>query len=273
MIAALLPEYPELSAERCCRACGIARSTLYRKPVVAGDGEIVEAIQTLLVQFPRYGYRRVAAALGLTAKRARTLMRRHRLSSNRPRRRRSSTIPGVWKGGANLLKGRVPGQAGEVLAADVTAIPLVGGRWGYLAVVLDSFTRQVVGWSVSARNDTGLTRDCLLMALATVRVRQDWIHHSDRGSNYVSHDYRDLVIRNGGSPSYSDPARPTQNARVESFFKTFKLEEAGCDLYGDLEEAREAFADYFKLYNSKRLHSSLGMKTPDQFSKEHAILQ
>ncbi|MCC7436013.1 MAG: transposase, partial [Methanoregulaceae archaeon] len=65
----------------------------------------------------------------------------------------------------------------------------------------------------------------------------------------------------------------TQNARVESFFKTFKLEEAGCDLYADLEEAREAFADYFKLYNSLRLHSSLGMKTPDQFSKEHAILQ
>lgn len=273
MIAALLPEYPGLSAERCCRACGIARSTLYRKPVVAGDAEIVEAIQTLLVQFPHYGYRRVAAALGLTAKRARALMRRHRLSSNRPRRRRSSTIPGVWKGGANLLKGRVPSRAGEVLAADVTAIPLAGGRRGYLAVVLDSFTRQVVGWAVSARNDTKLTRDGLLMALGQTYVLPDWIHHSDRGSNYVSHDYRDLVIRHGGTPSYSDPARPTQNARVESFFKTFKLEEAGYDLYADLEEAREAFADYFKLYNSQRLHSSLGMKTPDQFSKEHAILQ
>ena len=71
-----------------------------------------------------------------------------------------------------------------VLAADVTAIPLVGGRWGYLAVVLDSFTRQVVGWSVSARNDTGLTRDCLLMALGTVRVRQDWIHHSDSRASH-----------------------------------------------------------------------------------------
>lgn len=273
MISALLPEYPELSAERCCRACGIARSTLYRKPVVPDDADVVEAIQTLLVQFPRYGYRRVAAALGMSVKQARTLMRRHRLSSNRPRRRRSSTIPGVWKGGANLLKGWAPRRAGEVLAADVTAVPLAGGRWGFLAVVLDSFTRQVVGWSVSARNDTGLTRDCLLMALGTVQVKRGWIHHSDRGSNYVSHDYRDLVIRHGGAPSYSDPARPTQNARVESFFKTFKLEEGGCDAYGDLEEAREAFAGYFKLYNSQRLHSSLGMKTPDQFSKEHAFLQ
>lgn len=273
MIAALLPEYPELSAERCCRACGIARSTFYRKPVVSDDGEIVEAIQTLLVRFPRYGYRRVAASLGMSAKHARTLMRRHRLSGNRPRRRHSSTIPGVWKGGANLLKGWEPSRAGEVLAADVTAVPLIAGRWGYLAVVLDSFTRQVVGWAVSARNDTRLTRDCLLMALGTVRVSPGWIHHSDRGSNYVSHDYRDLVIRHGGAPSYSDPARPTQNARVESFFKSFKLEEGGCDLYGDLEEARDAFADYFKLYNSQRLHSSLGMKTPDQFSKEHAPLQ
>lgn len=210
MIAALLPEYPELSAERCCQACGIARSTLYRKPAVQDDAEIVEAIQALLVQFPRYGYRRVAAALGLTVKRSRTLMRRHRLSSHRPRRRRSSTIPGVWKGGANLLKGTMPRSAGEVLVADVTAIPLVPGRWGYLAVVLDSFTRQVVGWAVSARNDTRLTRDSLLMALGTVSVQDGWIHHSDRGSNYVSHDYRELVMRHGGTPSYSDPARPTR---------------------------------------------------------------
>lgn len=273
MIATWLCEYPGLSAERCCRACGIARSTLYLKAPEPRDAELAEAIEALLLQFPRYGYRRVAAALGLSVKQARSAMRRNGLSRNLRKRKRTSTIPGVWAGGANLLKGVTPRSAGQVLATDVTAFALAGGRWGYLAVVLDTFTRQVVGWSLSSRNDTGLTRDALLMALAAIAVQPGWFHHSDRGSNYVSHGYRDLVHRSDGTPSYSDPARPTQNAKVESFFKTFKLEEAGCDVYNDLEEAREAFAAYFDLYNTKRLHSSLGMKTPDQFTKEQAILQ
>lgn len=273
MIAAWLGEYPGLSAERCCRACGIARSTLYLGSPQPRDAQLAEAIDALLVRFPRYGYRRVAAALGVGVKRARSAMRRNGLSRNLKRRRRSSTVPGVWAGGANLLKGMAPRGSGQVLAADVTAFALAGSRWGYLAVVLDAFTRQVVGWSLSSRNDAGLTRDGLLMALGAVRMQPGWLHHSDRGSNYTSHDYRDLVVRHGGTPSYSDPARPTQNAKVESFFKTFKLEEAGCDVYNDLDEAREAFAAYFELYNSERLHSSLGMKTPDQFSKEQAVLQ
>jgi putative transposase len=185
MIARWRSDYGELSADRCCRACGIARSTLYLKAPEPVDAGLVEQIEALLVQFPRYGYRRVAASFGVSVKRARTVMRRHQLSRNCKRRKKISTIPSRFQGGANLVRGLVPSRAGEVLAADVTAFALAGSRWGYLAVVLDTFTRQVVGWSVSRTNDTSLTRESLLMALG--RVSPGWIHHSDRGANYTSH--------------------------------------------------------------------------------------
>lgn len=262
-------EFPGLSVERCCRAAGIARSTYYRSPAAKECPFPVEALEDVLARFPGYGYRRASAALGLPQKRARVWMRRLGLSRARKPARRNSTIPGKLQGGANLVRGTRPTRLGETLVADVSCVRFGRGRWGYVAVVLDAFSRQVAGWALSSRNDVGLAKDALLMALSKPGTAPGWTHHSDRGSAYASHEYRRLVAAAGGRSSYSDPASPTQNAIAESFFKTFKLEEAGREAYGSPEEAREAFAAYFALYNSERLHSSLGMKSPDQFAGEN----
>jgi transposase InsO family protein len=238
-----------------------------RRPV---DAELAAQIESLMVRFPGYGYRRVAAALGLGIKPARTAMRR--LGWVKRRRKPRTTHPGKLQGGANLLNRFALQRPGQVLVADVTCFRLHRPRWAYLAVVLDAFTRQLLGWAVSHRNDTHLTKAALVKVLSDPSMAPSWIHHSDRGSNYVSSGYVRLVESCGGTCSYSDPGCPTQNAKAESFMKTFKLEEAGREVYESLEDARASFTRYFDLYNQERLHSSIGMKAPDQF-KEEFLLQ
>jgi putative transposase len=133
---------------------------------------------------------------------------------------------------------------------------------------MDIFTRQVLGWAVSGRNDTALTKAALSMLLTTRELKPGWVHHSDRGSNYVAGAYQELVEDFQGMSSFSDPACPTQNAYAESFFKTFKLEEADPQIYCDVYETQDACRRYLDLYNQERLHSALAMKSPDQYYTE-----
>lgn len=262
-------ELSALSVERCCRAAGVMRAQYYRPEPAAPSGELAVRAESILVRFPRYGYRRMATCLGMTVKSTRTLMRRHGLQA--AGRRKVRTTHPVLVHGENLLGAAELSAPGQALIADVTCFALEGSRWGYAAVVLDAFTRQVVGWSVSSRNDTDLTLEALEMALAKGPLAQGWLHHSDRGSNYASHAYRGLVESSGGRCSYSAAGRPTQNARMESFFRTFKLEEAGLATYVDLADATSAFASYFTLYNSERLHSALNNVSPDQFLENYLL--
>lgn len=261
-------EFAELSVERCCRALGVPRSLVYRHPKQGSDPGFVESATDLLVRFPCYGYRRVAAALGRSPKSVRTLMRRHGLSKQRRPARKRTTFASFVPPGANLLPGLTLLGPGRVFASDVTFVRLCARRWAYVAIVLDIFTRQVAGWAVSARNDTALTKEALNSMLMTRKLKSGWVHHSDRGSNYVAESFQKLVSSHHGISSFSDPASPTQNAFAESFFKTFKQEEAGREIYTDLDDLHTACKNYFQLYNANRLHSALGMKTPDQFFEE-----
>ena len=260
-------EFAELSLERCCRASGVHRSLLYRSCLRDKDARLVQKIRALHERFPSYGYRRVAVALGISEKLARGVMRRQGLAGLHRRKQKQTTIPAAVPDGANLLPNLDIRGPERVFASDVTYIRVLAGRWIYLATVLDIFTRQVVGWALSSRNDTDLTKNALSGLLTTRTLMSGWVHHSDRGCNYAALAYQSLVERFGGLCSFSDKASPTQNSYAESFFSTLKLEQRE-QRYQNLEHAKLCLSCYFQIYNQERIHSSLGNKPPDQFYAE-----
>jgi len=149
----------------------------------------------------------------------------------------------------------------EVWVADITYIRVEEG-WVYLAAVLDLYSRKIVGWSMSKRIDTELTRTALRRALKTRRAPQ--LHHSDRGSQYASDAYQKELKAYGITPSMSRSGNPYDNATMESFFGTLKAEEVRGQTYSSRHEARTAIFSYIEaFYNTSRIHTSLpGGTTP-----------
>ena len=260
-------EFAELSVQRLCRVCGVTRSQYYRSGGVPAEPLELDAMRKLLMRFPAYGYRRVAAQLRLPEKRVRTIMGRYCLKPKR--RRRHPRRLAVFGGGANLVKANLPSAEGQILASDVTAVRLYGSKHAYFAAIIDLFTREIVGYCVSDRNDTALASQALAQAALMANLKPGWIHHSDRGAAYTSHLYLGQVSRLDGSSSFSDPGCPTQNAFIESFFNSFKREEGGLDVYTDLADATRAIDDYVSTYNTERLHSRIGNKPPATFRQEN----
>lgn len=268
MIQTRPKELLELSVERCCRVLCISRAAYYKPARKFSERELDLVRQTLALKviFPTCGYRTVAANLGLSFKSARSLMRRHGLQAGRSRPKDRSRVVRI-PSDANLMLQAELTLPSRTFAADVTHIRLRSGA-AYVASILDVCTRQIVGWAISKSNDTALVSAALSKLLSSRPLLQGWIHHSDRGSNYSSDAYIELVRDWGGISSFSDPGSPTQNAYAESFFSTFKREEAGKEVYTNLQDAENAISAYILLYNSMRLHSSVGWKTPDQYYAE-----
>jgi transposase InsO family protein len=151
--------------------------------------------------------------------------------------------------------------------ADVTYIAVPNG-FAYLACVLDVYLRKIVGWAMSRRIDARLTL-ALERALASRTPEPGWIHHSDRGSQYLSDDYVEVVARNGGRVSCSDKACPEDDAFMESFFKTLKAEEVWLEDYESPDHADESVRKFIVYYNSERMHSSLGYLSPERFEQSY----
>jgi len=150
-------------------------------------------------------------------------------------------------------------------AADITYVA-TGEGWLYLAVVLDLCSRRVVGWAMADHLRAGLCTDALEMALERRRPAEGLLHHSDRGVQYACGDYRDLLRSQGIECSMSRRGDCYDNAVVESFFKTLKAELVYHERYATREQARRSVFEYLEVfYNRKRLHSSLGYQTPEQF--------
>ena len=150
--------------------------------------------------------------------------------------------------------------------ADITYIP-TGEGWLYLAAVLDCFSRKIVGWSMAEHLQTDLAADALKMALLQRAVRgRDLLHHSDRGVQYASEDYQQLLKQKGIEVSMSGRGDCYDNAMMESFWATLKSELVHHRSYATREQARQSVFEYIEVfYNRKRLHSSLGYVSPESF--------
>jgi putative transposase len=169
----------------------------------------------------------------------------------------------------NLLRNReAPTQKDEVWVADTTYL-LTRTGWMYLATVMDLFSRRIIGWSVSTKNDTDLACAALKAAAGTRgSVRPGIIHHSDRGSTYASYEYQNLLLSLGLVPSMSAKGNCYDNAAMESFFGRFKTSTVRNRVFTDDGELRSTVFEYVEVfYNRFRKHSSLGYKSPIQYEE------
>jgi transposase InsO family protein len=152
----------------------------------------------------------------------------------------------------------------QAWVSDITYIPCGTDRFAYLAVILDAYSRSCVGWSVQTYLDTRLTLEALQHALASRTPPA--VHHSDRGRQYACREYTGLLRTRKIRISMSRSGNPYDNALAETFFKTLKTEEVDLQEYGTLQEARASIGAYIEnRYNQRRLHSSLGYRSPRAF--------
>jgi putative transposase len=262
-----------------CWQAGVSRAGYYRNLVKRyPDEEEVEvraAVQEIaLAHHRRYGYRRVAAELrrqGLQVnhKRVVRLMREDNLLAIRHRRFVITTDSKhdleVY---LNLAKRMKLTAVNQLWIADLTYIRL-NREFVYLAVILDKWSRRVVGWALDRTLAARLAVTALQRAIAARQPKPGLVHHSDQGIQYASADYVEVLNRHHMTPSMSRPANPYDNATCESFMKTLKQEEIYCRRYSDLEDLEshlEEFLDNY--YNRQRLHSALGYRTPEEFEQE-----
>jgi transposase InsO family protein len=265
-----------------CRVLGVSRAGFYaaqRRPVparVTEDARLAIQIAAIYRASRRcYGSPRVHAELrargqGPSRKRVARLMRRAGLVARRRRVFRVTPSASHSRAVApNRLARQFTAPAPDrIWVSDITYLATVDG-WLYLAVVLDLFSRRVVGWAISDRLGEGVALDALGMGLARRRPRPGLLHHSDRGSQYASAEYGAILAGHGVERSMSGAGSCWDNAVAESFFATLKVELDHDGAWRSRAEAQRAVFDYIELfYNPERRHSTLGFLSPLAFERQ-----
>ena len=264
-----------------CRVLEVERSGFYawrsrEEPNHAVDDRrlAVEVRAAFEESKRRYGSPRVHRVLrrrGVMVGRHRVarLMREQKLQARRRRKFVATTdSKHSMRTPPNLVKRQFEvKEADTVWAGDVTYLP-TGEGWLFLAVLLDLYSRRVVGWAMSEQNDESLTLAALQMAIDQRRPSRGLIHHSDRGTTYASGEYQDVLARHGLVCSMSRKGDCWDNAVVESFFSTLDIECAREQPFSTRNVARREVADYvLSFYNPTRLHSHLGYQSPMEFER------
>jgi putative transposase len=273
-----------LSVERMCRVAAVSRASFYRwlepRMPVEAEMEVRAAIQAVVLEHRRcYGYRRVTRELrrrGLVVnhKRVARLMGEDNLLAVQPRAWVATTDSRheleVYMNLAARMK--VTG-INQLWVADITYIRLAA-EFVYLAVVLDAYSRKVVGWALERTLAASLTVAALEQAIEQRQPPPGLVHHSDRGLQYASEEYAKVLRMHGIVPSMSRPANPYDNAFCESFMRTLKREEIDARSYRDLDHLRAHVQEFIEqYYNRCRLHSALGYRPPEEFEQMAAAAE
>jgi putative transposase len=271
-----------LSIERMCRLTGVSRVGFYRTLEkhygVEQDMEMRSTMQQIAVQHRRrYGYRRITAELrhrGFEAnhKRVLRLMKEDDLLSLRPRKFVATTdSQHKLEVYLNLARRMKLNGINQLWVADITYIRL-RLEFVYLALILDAFSRKIVGWALGRSLASALPIQALQQALAQRQPPPGLVHHSDRGLQYASSDYVQILQHHQMLLSMSRAGNPWDNATCESFIKTLKVEEIYTTDYDDLEHLHANIEDFIeRYYNRIRLHSALGYLSPEEFEKTLSV--
>jgi transposase InsO family protein len=268
-----------LTVARMVELGGVSRASFYRfdeqaTPRVDRDMDLRDAIQRTALQWPSYGRPRITAELkrqgwSVGPNRVRRIMREDNLLCVRKRKFVVTTdSKHSLKVYPNLAGGMELNRINQLWVADITYIRLEM-EFVYLAVVIDAFSRRVIGWALDRSMEAELPLAALRMALEARRPVSGLVHHSDRGSQYACHDYTDLLKTQGCRISMSRKASPWENGGCESWMKTLKCEEVYRQEYRDLAEARICLQRFIeKVYNQQRLHSALDYRPPVEFEQQ-----
>jgi transposase InsO family protein len=265
-----------------CEVAGFSRCGYYRfldplKPART-DMDLRDEIQKIALQWPCYGSRRITQELkarkwDVNRKRVQRLMREDNLLCVTKRKFVVATTDSSH--GLRVYPNRAAKMIltgiDQLWVADITYVRLEE-EFVYLAVILDAYSRRVIGWHLDQGLDDSLTLNALRMALRGRTVLPGLVHHSDRGVQYASSEYTQLLKESGIEISMSRKAHPWDNAACESFMKTLKYEEVHRTEYRNLVHARAAIGEFLeKVYNQKRLHSALSYRSPVEFEKSLSV--
>jgi putative transposase len=277
-----MPQGSSVTIERLCQQAKVSRAGYYRfwrnSAPRAHDTTVRDAIQRLALANGRHrGYRLVTFQLrqeGLVVNHRRVLrlMRQDNLLCLRKR----SFVPPTtdsrhgWPVVPNLARGMQPNDLDQLWVADITYIRL-REQFVYLAVILDAFSRRVVGWAMADHLQASLAVDALKMAIEQRKPKPgSLIHHSDRGIQYACSDYTEVLAAYDITPSMSRVGNPYDNAKAERFMRTLKTEQIDGTLYRDRQEAERSIGDFIdRIYNTQRLHTALDYRSPAQFEAWH----
>ena len=270
----------EIPFYKACSALEMSRSSYYarnnnKSPAIA-DIEVKNIIENIALEFSMYGYRRITKELqrrGKTVnhKKVLRIMREEKLlcakKKFRPITTNSSHNYPIYP---NLANGLEVTGLNQLWVSDITYIQLMD-EYVYLAVIMDIFSRKCIGWDLSRNIDTRLKLNAINMAISDRKSIgfDNLVHHSDQGVQYASKDYVNRLKENEIRISMSRKGNVYDNAFAESFIKTLKAEEVNLNEYSTMEEAYDNIKEFIeKVYNNKRLHSSIGYVPPEEFEQK-----